>query len=403
MKRVRIALMALAMVCGAAGGLFAQVEPQPLPGGAKDTGINVLFDSSHQFTFFHHWQCQAALRQAGYRVTGNQASLHRALVPGTQMRVRDQATHAWNIQRAFTTLPAPAFDVAFLYQHAIVQPYLAEEKAALRKFVEAGGGLVVDASVPGSPLAALLEEYGARLRADTVEVALAVRPVDPGREPGRMDRPAPDRRPVRRLAGRRRGRPEPRGAGLPACRQGRHRAARRSPAAAPEDRRQGAAASRAAGVGRREGSRQREGAGRRAPGAVGAGGAGRRVLPGEPDRRRRHPRPVLRQPAARDDCAREEPVPGSRRAPAEDAADAAESRRRLLHQPGGRRRRRMGGERGHAQDGRDDCHEARRHPLGAGARTGPHDVRPGGGRRHARDAGCRRGGARRTRGGSSGR
>ena len=183
MKRVRIALLTLAMVCGVAGALFAQIEPQPLPGGAKDTGINVLFDSSHQFTFFHHWQCQAALRQAGYRVTGNQASLHRALVPGTEMRVRDQATHAWNIQRAFTTIPAPAFDVVFLYQHAIVQPYLPEEKAALRRFVEAGGGLVVDASVPGSPLAALLEEFGARLRADTVDVALLSGQSIPGANP----------------------------------------------------------------------------------------------------------------------------------------------------------------------------------------------------------------------------
>ena len=183
MKRVRIAVLTLAMVCGVAGALFAQVEPQPLPGGVKDTGINVLFDSSHQFTFFHHWQCQAALRQAGYRVTGNQASLHRALVPGTRMRVRDQATHAWNIQRAFTTVPAPSYDVAFLYQHAIVQPYLAEEKAALRAFLEAGGGAVIDASVPGSPLAALLEEYGARLRGDTVEVALASGQSIPGANP----------------------------------------------------------------------------------------------------------------------------------------------------------------------------------------------------------------------------
>jgi hypothetical protein len=37
--------------------------------------------------FLHHWQCQDALRSAGFRVTGNQASLNRALVPGTPMRV----------------------------------------------------------------------------------------------------------------------------------------------------------------------------------------------------------------------------------------------------------------------------------------------------------------------------
>jgi hypothetical protein len=182
-SQIRVTVLVLMAVLGSAGSLIAQVEPQPLSDGAKDTGINVLLDSSHQFTFFHHWQCQAALRQAGYRVTGNQASLHLALAPGTPMRVRDQASHAWNIQRAFTTFPAPSFDVAFLYQHAKVQPYLPAETAALRRFVEAGGGLVVDASMPGSPLGAVLEEYGARLRTDATEVALVSGQSMPGVDP----------------------------------------------------------------------------------------------------------------------------------------------------------------------------------------------------------------------------
>lgn len=173
-------LSAAAGLLLAAGRIYAQVEPQPLPGGAKDTGINVLFDSSHQFTFFHHWQCQSALRELGHRVTGNQASLQRALKVGTPMRVRDQSSHAWNIQRAFTTQPAPEFDVAFLYQHGNVQPYLPEEKAALQAFVAGGGGLIIDASLPESPLGRMLEEYGAKLLPEPVKVALVAGQENPG-------------------------------------------------------------------------------------------------------------------------------------------------------------------------------------------------------------------------------
>ncbi|MBM3497903.1 MAG: hypothetical protein FJX74_04450 [Armatimonadetes bacterium] len=149
----------------------AAVEPQPLPEGVPDTGINVLLDSSHQFSFFGHWGCQDALRNAGHRVTGSQASLHRALVAGTPVRVREQGSHAWGTLRPFVQLPAPDLDVVYTYQHAEYQPYLDEERAALRRFVEGGGGLVAEASAPSSPLARLLGEYGARLVADAAEVS----------------------------------------------------------------------------------------------------------------------------------------------------------------------------------------------------------------------------------------
>lgn len=158
----------------------AAVEPQPLAEGTKDTGIDVLFDSSHQFLFFHHWGCQNALREAGHRVVGNQASLHRALRPGTPMRVRDQSNHAWGSDRPFTSLPAPAFDVVFTYQHSNYQPYLEQERRALRSFVENGGGLVLDGSAVKSPLAQLVEEYGARLLAEPVEVSLRGSEAVPG-------------------------------------------------------------------------------------------------------------------------------------------------------------------------------------------------------------------------------
>ncbi len=168
-----------------AAGLAVQpgngdIESQPLPEGVQDTGINVLYDSSHQFAFWNHWGCQDALRQAGHRVTGNQASLHRALTPGTPMRVREQSDHSWGTNRPFTMLPAPAFDVAYTYQGAEYQPYLDEEHAALRQFVESGGGLVMEVPTARSPLGRLAEEYGARVLPDPVEVSARADEAVPG-------------------------------------------------------------------------------------------------------------------------------------------------------------------------------------------------------------------------------
>jgi len=148
----------------------AEVEPQPLPEGVADTGVNVLFDSSHQFSFFHHWGCQDALRDAGHRVVGSQASLSYALVPGTLMRARDQREHAWGTHRPFGETPAPEFDVVFTYQHGEAQPYLDEERAALLSFIEAGGGLVADCISAASPLGRLLAELGVTIDGEQADV-----------------------------------------------------------------------------------------------------------------------------------------------------------------------------------------------------------------------------------------
>ncbi len=152
-----------------------EIQPQPLGSGAKDDGINILVDSSHQFSFFHHWQVQDALRQAGIRSTGSQASLDRALKPGTPMRVRVQDDHAWDLERPVTTLPAPPFDVLLVYQHGAFQPFLSCETDAVSAFLEAGGGTVFDVSSPDAPAAALLRDYGAVLEGRTAEAAVKLR------------------------------------------------------------------------------------------------------------------------------------------------------------------------------------------------------------------------------------
>jgi hypothetical protein len=150
-------------LCWAAPDFAQDIEPQPLPDGVQDSGINVLFDSSHQFAFFAHWGLQDALREAGHRSIGSQASLNRVLTPGSRVCVRDQASHAWGTHRPFGELPAPDVDVIFTYQHADYQPYLPEERAAVQRFVEAGGGLILDGSTAASPLGRWAEELGARL------------------------------------------------------------------------------------------------------------------------------------------------------------------------------------------------------------------------------------------------
>jgi hypothetical protein len=174
------AALALALCIAAAPQAPATVEPQPLKAGVKDLGVNILLDSSHQFSFFHHWQVQDVLRDSGFRVTGSQASLDRALKPGSPMRVRVQADHAWGIERPFTTLSAPAFDVLFTYQHGAFQPYLPAERAAIKSFLEAGGGVVFDVSAPDAPAADLLRDLGAAIGAAPADAVLRGRDKIPG-------------------------------------------------------------------------------------------------------------------------------------------------------------------------------------------------------------------------------
>lgn len=163
-------MLALAVLTSIPSAVLAEVEPQPLPDGVADSGINVLLDSSHQFSFHNHWQVQDTIRNAGHRVTGNQASLQYALVPGTPMRVRDQEDHAWGGNRPFIQLPAPEFDVVFTYQSGKSQPYLPAERKTLKQFVKAGGGLIMQCSNPEAHLAEVAQAFGSRLLPDAAEV-----------------------------------------------------------------------------------------------------------------------------------------------------------------------------------------------------------------------------------------
>jgi hypothetical protein len=164
---------ALAVLCSASAP--AAIEPQPLPPGVKDNGINVLLDSAHDVSFYWMWETQDAIRNAGFRVTGSQATLHTVLTPGALSRMRTQENHAFEIKnpdgttghlhRPMVMLPNPEFNVVVTYQFGECQAFLPEEIAALKTFVSDGGGLVVFGHPPGDmdkyPLQDLARAFGA--------------------------------------------------------------------------------------------------------------------------------------------------------------------------------------------------------------------------------------------------
>jgi hypothetical protein len=162
----------LAMLVFAQPGA-ATVEPQPLPEGVADSGINVLLDQSHAMSFFWHWSVQESLRAAGHRVSCSQTSLHRALTPGQLANARDQREHRFGLHRPMVEIAVPAYDVAVLVGVGSPLPYLDAEIEALKAFLERGGGVVVVGRyVTGeSPLEEVLDGFGARFEPDVATVA----------------------------------------------------------------------------------------------------------------------------------------------------------------------------------------------------------------------------------------
>jgi len=137
----------------------------------NDTGINVLVDLSHQTNFFTMWRLPGMLRSAGFRATGSQASVDSVLAAGKFSRIRITAGG----RRPFAWWPNAEYNVVITFQaDPRAQEYLPEEVAALREFVEAGGGLVLLGSRPSRrdaieqwPLNKLAREFGAGFSTST--------------------------------------------------------------------------------------------------------------------------------------------------------------------------------------------------------------------------------------------
>ena len=136
-----------------------------------DTGINVLVDLSHQANFFTMWSLPRMLRARGLRAVGSQAALDTVLVPGRLSRVRVPTGN----RRSFGWWPNPRYNVVIAFQaDPRAQCYLPEEIAALKRYVNEGGGLVLLGSrvrdrerLAQWPLNKLAREFGAEFTSES--------------------------------------------------------------------------------------------------------------------------------------------------------------------------------------------------------------------------------------------
>ncbi len=148
---------------------------------ANDTGINVLLDQAHQTTFAHLWGLKGHLGGLGFRVCSSIATLNTVLAPGKPSRIR----FAFDDLQPYAWWPNPEFNVVITRQTDLnAQPYTQQERAALKAFVEGGGGLLVlartlpDADAANTwSLAQLVTDYGAHFVPETGRIDGAETPV----------------------------------------------------------------------------------------------------------------------------------------------------------------------------------------------------------------------------------
>ena len=136
------------------------------PGG-DDTGVNVLIDQAHQTQFAVLWGLKGQMQAQGYRACSSLACLDTVLTPGRPSRIRlpmgDLEPFAW--------WPTPTWNVVITGQQDLhAQIYTDTEIAALKAFVEGGGGLLVfsgradtDEAADGWSLNRLLHAFDARI------------------------------------------------------------------------------------------------------------------------------------------------------------------------------------------------------------------------------------------------
>ena len=163
--------LALAPLCAVPAAAKRSDKP---PARAKPS---VLMDSAHQYAFFAAWDVAPLIEEQGFRVIGSQAALDTVLVPDGNCRVR----LGTGDKRPFGWRKNPHLDAIVTYQSdPSSQDYLPEEIAAVKRFVRAGGGLVmIGGGVPTAdeakrwPLNRLAAAFGAAItdRAATVEGA----------------------------------------------------------------------------------------------------------------------------------------------------------------------------------------------------------------------------------------
>ncbi len=132
---------------------------------AGDSGINLLIDMAHKCDFFLLWNLGPQMHRRGIRTAGSHATLDSVLVEGSPCRVRIPVGHKMH---PFAWWPAPRFNVILTEGAAHYPAYIAKERAALKKYIAEGGGLIVsgawikdEAAAKEWSLNTLLAEYGA--------------------------------------------------------------------------------------------------------------------------------------------------------------------------------------------------------------------------------------------------
>jgi hypothetical protein len=147
----------------------------------NDTGINVLLDQAHQTSFATLWGFKGHLWRQGFRVATSVATINTVLEPGKPSRVR----YGFAGMEPFAWWPNPEFNVVITVQKdRNAQMYTPDERAALKSFVESGGGLLVLATAPRSSDEAdkwsmnlLAGDYGARFTKETFGSGRAKTPI----------------------------------------------------------------------------------------------------------------------------------------------------------------------------------------------------------------------------------
>ncbi|AQT70234.1 hypothetical protein STSP2_03440 [Anaerohalosphaera lusitana] len=133
----------------------------------EDTGINVLVDMAHKCDFFNLWRLGGPIYRRGIRAVGSHATLDSVLTPGSPARVRIPVERG---VLPFAWWQTPKFNVV-LTEGAVGYPgYIPEEREAVKKFIQQGGGLIVsgswvrnEESANNWSLNKMLAEYGAKV------------------------------------------------------------------------------------------------------------------------------------------------------------------------------------------------------------------------------------------------
>ncbi len=121
----------------------AALYPLPEIAVRNDTGVNLLIDMAHKCDFFLLWNLRGRLHERGIRTAGSHATLDSVLTPGSPCRVRIPVGPKMH---PFAWWPTPRFNVVLTEGACGYPAYLPAEREALKRFVAAGGGLIVSGS-----------------------------------------------------------------------------------------------------------------------------------------------------------------------------------------------------------------------------------------------------------------